>query len=406
MVGTRRLNHLVESALERLDLPGGRLVIALSGGADSAALAYLCSAAGTEARCVHVNHGLPGSPLMQTAAEGVAEALSLSLDVINVVLGEGPSPEGQARKARYEALAEVEGQVLTAHTLDDDVETVLFNLIRGTGPRGLAGIPYHRAANVYRPMLSISRSETREMATLAGLPFADDPMNESLALSRNIIRSRVIPMLLELNPRLSEAIVRMAGAVEADGAYLDSEVAKIRVLRGDDAHAVAVGDLLAAPRPVRDRALKTLLAGAAGPGGVTSERLDVLWSVATRQNKRQQIGDGLIADRRGPLLVVEVPARAPPSVVELTPGYHRQGSLDFEVTVVEDVCKVAPLSRWAAVFPADASLIAGADGWVTADGERAWKPGEKRLPVAWYEPGSVGYLSVFASEVTGWTSSH
>ena len=68
--------------------------------------------------------------------------------------------------------------ILTGHTLDDQAETVLLNMLRGTGPRGLTGIPLWRPPNISRPMLRITRSETRELALLAGLPFFDDPMNE------------------------------------------------------------------------------------------------------------------------------------------------------------------------------------------------------------------------------------
>lgn len=406
MAGTRRLNQLLETVGERVDLPDGALVIALSGGADSAALARLCVDAGRESRCVHVNHGFPGSPLMQTAAESIAHALSLDLEVRDVVVRDGPSPEGQARRARYEALAGVDGQVLTAHTFDDNVETVLFNVIRGTGLKGLTGIPYRRSHNVSRPMLKVTRADSRELATLAGLPFVDDPMNNDLALGRNLLRARVIPMLTELNPRLPESIARLAAAATSDSEHLEREAAKIPVLSKEGSYAVVVGDLVASPKPMRDRALKRLLAQAIDSGGVTAERLEALWSVAEGETGRRQIEGGFVAFRSGPLLVIELPTVSFDQPIALTPGHHRHGLVEFEVVASDGVCKVAPLSRWGALFPASAHLEVGPDGWVTADGEPAWKPGERRLPVAWYEPGSVGYLSVFANEVTGWTSGH
>lgn len=407
MAGTRRLRHLVETATGRLDLPDGPLVIALSGGADSAALAFICHELGREARCVHINHGLPASSTMQAAAAAISDRLGLELNVRPVVIPEGPSPEGQARRARYSAFADVEGPLLTAHTRDDDVETVLFNVIRGTGSRGLTGIPYFRPHNVFRPMLAVTRSETREIASLAGLPFVDDPMNDDLSLTRNLLRSRVIPMLSELNPRLSESIARMAATVATDNQFLDAEAAKLRLVHGEESVGVALGDLKAVPKAMRDRALKSMLGYVLEPGAVTAERVEGLWAVATGEAESREVESGVVASLRGPLLVIETPRDWSGSqVVELSPGRHRQGRIEFEVVAAERVCKVVPLSRWAAIFPSGTALEAVSDGWVTADGEPAWRPGEKRLPVSWYEPGNVGYLSVFASEVTGWTSGH
>lgn len=345
--------------------------------------------------------------MMQSAAAAIADRLGLELDVRHVVVPEGPSPEGQARRARYPAFADVEGRLLTAHTRDDDVETVLFNVIRGTGPRGLAGIPYHRPHNVFRPMLAVTRSETREIAILAGLPFADDPMNDDLSLARNLLRSRVIPMLSELNPRLADSIARMAATVATDSHYLDSQAAKVRLLHGEESVGVAVGDLRAAPKAMRDRVLKSMLGYVLEPGAVTAERVESLWAVATGEVDSREIESGLVASRRGPHLLIEVPRDwSGSSGVELSPGRHRLGRIEFEVMAAESVCKVVPLSRWAAIFPSGTTLEAVPDGWVTADGEPAWRPGERRLPVAWYQPGTVGYLSVFANEVTGWTSGH
>ncbi len=408
MAGTRRLTELALSVSDRVDLPDGPLVVGLSGGADSAALAWLCVDMGRDVRAVHINHGLPDSRLMEKAAVAIAGQLDVDIETREVIVPEGPSPEGQARRVRYAEFAEATTSVsvlLTAHTRDDDVETVLFNLIRGTGPRGLGGIPYYRPPNVFRPMLTITRSETREIAVLAGLSFVDDPMNDDQSLTRNIVRSRVIPMLAELNPRLSESIARMAAVVASDNSYLDREAARVSILRGDDSVAVAVGDLLAVPKPLADRILKSMLALAVGLDGVTAERVDNLWSVALAETTAFGPAPDVNVIRKGPLLVIETPADwLEEQIVALTPGHHRSGGFEFDVLKHSRPCLVAPLSKWAALFPIDTELAAGPDGVVTADGQPAWMPGSNRLPVAWYEPGSVGYLSVFAREVTGWTS--
>jgi len=384
-------------------------VVALSGGADSATLLYLCADLGAATRALHVNHRLAHSPMMEMAAREIAQQLGIDLDVIAVTVERGPSPEGQARRARYSAFAdrtEERERLLTGHTRDDNVETVLFNLIRGTGPRGLSGIPYFRPHNVFRPILSVTRSETREIAALAGLAFVDDPMNDDQGLTRNIMRTRVIPMLSELNPRLSESIARMAAAVASDNAYLDHEAAQIRILRSDDSVGVAAGDLLAMTKPVADRVLKIMLTETVGSEGVSAERVDNLWSVARAEMASLELVPEINATRRGPLLVIETRLDwLDTQPIMLSPGRHRCGHFMFDVLSHDGPCKVAPLSAWSAIFPADTELSTGSDGVVTADGEPAWVPGKKRMAVAWYEPGSVGYLSVFANEVTGWTSS-
>jgi tRNA(Ile)-lysidine synthase len=409
VVGTRRLNELVDAVAQRLRLPEGKATVALSGGADSGALAYLAKRS-RDVAAIHVHHGLPHSDLMEGAARSIADTLGIGLEILQVVVPEGPSPEGQARRARYESLADAvpaDVKVLTGHTRDDHVETIVFNLIRGTGPRGLAGIPYHRAVNIFRPMLSITRDETREIAALAGLPFVDDPMNEDPGLARNLMRRRVIPLLTELNPRFAQSVARMAKSVGSDAELLDSEAAVIAHRDVNGTVSIAVGALLAAPRPVSDRVLKRALANSGGEGGVRADRIARIWDVIEGRSDSQQLGGGVAARLRGAMVDI-CPATPAATVVTmaLPPGVHRWGGLELVVLAHARVCSVAPLSKWAAIFPSDAALTIGPDGLVAVDGEPAWEPGVKRLPLAWYEPGTVGYLSVFANEVPGWISSH
>lgn len=408
MVGTRRLSTLAGSMIGRLRLPDAPLIVALSGGADSAALAHLTRH--RTLRAVHVDHGLVNSEMMRNAAIAVADTLDLDLETVSVVVADGPSPEGQARRARYLALAGVATDgagILTAHTKDDDVETVLLNLVRGTGSKGLGGIPYYRPPNVFRPMLEVTRSETRELATLAGLPFVDDPMNDDPGLTRNIVRSRMLPILTELNPQIVDSVSRMAGAVQSDNSHLDWLAAQIPLLHGDDTVAVALGDLLTTPKPVGDRVLKTMLEYAVGSERVTALRVQGLWSVVNRSSQSFELAPEVVAKIRGPMLVIETPPDwIDNQTVDLGPGRHRVARLEFDVVLIDGVCRVAPLSKWAALFPKETILQVRPDGMVTADGEPAWIPGDRRFPISWYEPGSIGYLSVFATEVTGWISSH
>lgn len=407
MAGTRRLTQLVESSLARLHLPSGPLVVALSGGADSAALGYLCRQAKREqVRAVHVNHGLTHSPQLEAAAIEVASALGLELEVRTVAVPEsGPSMEGRARTVRYAALSEAAraGElVLTAHTLEDNAETVLLNLLRGAGARGLSGIPYHRPPNVYRPALEIFRSETREIAVLAGLGFVDDPMNDDPTLTRNLLRQQVIPLLEGFNSRLLPGLSRTAVSLARDVAYLEAEAARVVVAYGEGVATCPMGALVTTPRPVADRVLMTMLAHVSGRVGLTAGHLQRIRSVLDGEAERQQVGWGISVWREGPLLVVGVTGtlNGQDETVELTAGVHRAGGFDLWVVEMDGVCRAMPLSKWSAVFPTGIRLEAGPDGMVRADGEPAWMPGVKRFPVAWYQPGTVGYLSVSARERT------
>lgn len=297
MAETRRLSELVSAAQQRLDLHEGPVAVALSGGADSASLAYLCIESGLDVLALHIDHQLPASPMMARAAGEVAAKLGIELEISQVNLAEGPSPEEQAREARYAVLAEREVPVLTGHTRDDSIETMLINLVRGTGPSGLTGIPRFRRPNIYRPMLAVTRSETREIATLAGLPFVDDPMNEDLSLTRNRIRLELLPLMRELNPQVDAALARTAATLERDRTYLEDRAAE------HFGRALSVSAVTTLPRALADRVLhRALEENGIGP---TSDRIGRMWSVVSGESERQELAAGRVVVRRGALLVIE-----------------------------------------------------------------------------------------------------
>lgn len=406
MAGTRRLNQLVSEATERLELPDAdSLTVALSGGADSAALAFLLGRPGRSVRALHVDHGLPGSPLMRTAAETVAGQLGIPIEVVETTVPEGASPEGRARSARYQAFADAipaEEPLLTAHTADDNVETVIINLVRGSSTRGLSGIPKHRPPNVHRPMLRIARSSVREIAVLAGLGFADDPMNLDPGLSRNYIRRVVMPTLTALEPGIATRVSRSSELVRADADLLDDWAATpLRVTT--DGVLLVVGDLLQLPGPIAGR---VVIRGLASLGvEASADRVERAMDVARGGTASAEIGDGLVAVRQGAFLRLSSVRHEGAATVPLPVGETTHGGIVYRVIHRDGPCQVAPLGRWQAIFPPATELGVGPDGVVLADGEPAWQPGVRRLPVAWYEAGTVGYLSVLAREESGWTSS-
>lgn len=236
--------------------------------------------------------------MLRQAAGDIAAALDMKLEIVEVEVGEGPSPEDQARQARYEALDRWGRALLTAHTRDDNAETVLINLVRGTGSTGLAGIPYHRPPVVYRPMLAMTRDEAREIATLADLPFRDDPMNSDPTLLRNRIRQEIIPRLQEMNPRVVDALARAAAIMAADSNLLDEMVEHV-----DTSSGVAIGLLITLPRPLADRVLGRVITAAGVE--LTESRLQRAWSVVEGPAQSQDLAGGLSARRRGALVVVE-----------------------------------------------------------------------------------------------------
>ncbi len=219
---------LVVQAVEAvLDGPS---VVACSGGPDSLALAVAASVvAGRRSltvRAAVVDHRL--QPASAALAEGVVEQLrelGIPADVLTVaVRPDGEGLEAAARDARYAALADAvagEEVVLLGHTLDDQAETVLLGLARGSGTRSLAGMPDRRGPFV-RPLLGVRAATTRQACLELGLRPWSDPHNADGRFTRVRVRERVLPVLeAELGPGVAEALARSAALVRADADLLD-----------------------------------------------------------------------------------------------------------------------------------------------------------------------------------------
>ena len=229
----------------------GSLLVACSGGADSLALAAAARVVGARrglsVRAVVVDHGLqPGSDevaarVVSQLAQGVADVsmtairpqlapMEVAVVAVRVeAVGEGV--EAAARRARYQALesAAAPGElVLLGHTLDDQAETVLLGLARGSGTRSLAGMPARRGPFV-RPLLGLRRATTRAACADFGLEPWEDPHNEAPGFARARVRHRVLPVLeAELGPGIAEALARTAALARADADLLDELAAQAR----------------------------------------------------------------------------------------------------------------------------------------------------------------------------------
>jgi len=234
------------------------VVLAVSGGPDSAGLARLVTAARPDLRAtvVHVRHGLRDDAVDADTAVAVARALGLPAAVIQVAVGAGAGPEDAARQARLEALcaAAVDAgadYVLTGHTADDQAETVLLNLLRGAGLDGLTGFD---PAN--RPIRGLRRRETHKLCADLGIQPVHDPTNDDGRFRRNRVRLELLPLLDAIAERdVAAVLARQADLLRADAELLDELAGH---LDPTDAKALA-----AAPVPVAARAVRRWLR--AGP---------------------------------------------------------------------------------------------------------------------------------------------
>jgi tRNA(Ile)-lysidine synthase len=225
--------------------PGeGEVALAVSGGADSLALMVLAARAGLDCTAIHVDHGLrPGSGEEASVVAGAARRLGFGFVAVEVVVGDGPDLEARARRARYAALP---AGVLTGHTMDDQAETVLLNLLRGAGLDGLAAMAAFPAR---RPLLGLRRAETAALCAAEGLEPVRDPSNLDRRFRRNRVRLEVIPLLCSVAQRdVVPLLARAAEVASLDAAYLDSLAAGVDPT---DARSLAAAPAALARRAVR-----------------------------------------------------------------------------------------------------------------------------------------------------------
>ncbi len=246
------------------------MLVALSGGPDSlalaAAVAFEAPRAGLRAGAVIVDHGLQEGSA-DVAATAARQAGELGLDPVlvrTVAVGTAGGPEAAARDARYEALRTAAAEtgatmVLLGHTLDDQAETVLLGLARGSGAASLQGMAA-RTALYSRPLLGIRRSQTERFCADSGLEPWADPQNDDGAFARVRVRTSVLPLLeRELGPGIAEALARTAEQLREDSDALDHFAEEIAEELADIAEAgisLPVRALEANPPALRQRLIR------------------------------------------------------------------------------------------------------------------------------------------------------
>ena len=370
MITSKRPGRLrrVESAVRRYFLDNymrpadGRVLLAVSGGADSTALLLVLNRLSRDLQLglhiAHFDHGLRG-PEVSAKEEGFVRELATALG-LPLSVGRGAvrtaareqrlSLEDAARRQRYAFLAGVAGDlgigaVATGHTASDQAETVLMHLVRGAGLQGLAGMPPvspwpfegHPGLSLIRPLLAVSGRETRAYCRAEGVQAVEDETNQSMAFRRNRVRAQVLPLLRELNPRVDEALVRLAASVRDDLSFLDEQVRELLLPpEGDGATHLSRAGLMQARRPLRQHAFRLAVVRLTGGAadftarhfealeklvleGRTGDRLDL-----PRHLKARLLLDRLEM-RRQPL---EARIVLPPQPVSLpVPGRARVGFL-------------------------------------------------------------------------------
>ena len=247
-------------AQHQLLRPGAPVIVGLSGGADSVALLHILTRLGYPCVAAHCNFHLRNDESDADAdfAQQTAEALGLpfrriDFDTADYARQHGVSIEMAARTLRYEWFETLRPElgaeaIAVAHHRDDNVETVLLNLIRGTGLSGLCGMR-PRNGHIVRPLLSVDRHQIVRWLADRHLPFCTDSSNASDVYRRNFVRLRLLPLMEQLNPSVRDAILRMAGHLTDVEAIYRNAIDSHRAHLIDADGRISIDALLRTPAP-------------------------------------------------------------------------------------------------------------------------------------------------------------
>lgn len=372
--------------------PGERVVVAVSGGPDSMVLLHLLcrlqEPLHLHLHVAHLNHGLRGEEGERDAAfvKGWVEKWGLPSTIgrIEVRKRKGSLQEA-ARHARYRFLEEVAkavgaSRIALGHTQDDLAETVLINLLRGAGLKGLAGIPPAREGRIIRPLIETSRKEILAYAESQGVPFVVDASNLSEGYLRNRIRLTLLPTLAEYNPRIVKALARAALILREEDAYLSAlakEALSSLLLQGEEA-ALPILALEGLPPALRRRVLREAFSRVSGLS-LSWKKTLALEGLLETPSDRLTLPGGVVALREGERLIF---ARKPvPGGVEavylLSPADEVElpafGLRLHFMLLPKEACDLTAASPFCAFFNAEKM-----QGPLCV---RAWRPGDRFFPL-------------------------
>ena len=328
---------LVQSTILRHNmlLHGTRVIAAVSGGADSVALLHALRKIVPVAvvGVAHFNHGLRGAESDQDerfVAE-LAESLGLPFHRASVELGAG-NLEQNARRARQAFFRDLiqsgtADRIAVGHTMDDQAETVLFRLLRGSGLSGLAGILPVTAEGIIRPLLAVRRDDLRAYLRDRGIPWREDSSNASLRFARNRMRQTLLPALeRDWNPRIAEALAHLGDVAYEEEVWWAGEMASLVLQDGSGCVELNTPPLAALPRAVLRRRLRHAIRQAKGDlRGIDFAHVEQLVElVRAQKGSARRALPGLIAVRSFDWLLLSVPSVRPaiPSVSISKPGTY------------------------------------------------------------------------------------
>ncbi len=261
----------------RMLAPGDLCIVAVSGGPDSVCLLHILYELRQELEIglvvAHFNHGLRGTE-DEAETQFVREiassmALPFETEKASSLLEGGPSSiEERARNARYAFLEKLRDRlhaqkIAIGHHLDDQAETVLMRLLRGSGPSGLTGIPPCRGNTIIRPLIDLKREDIESYLKARNLPYVTDSSNLQTNYLRNKIRLELLPLLHEYQPRLTEHLGQLAHILRGENEYLEDQaedwVVRHTEENGKGDFLIPIGPLTDLPSPIRNRVVRHLL---------------------------------------------------------------------------------------------------------------------------------------------------
>ena len=378
--------------------PGNRIVVALSGGPDSTALTLGLSELLTDRTTIaaaHFNHRARGeeSDADEEFVRDLCERFGIPLSVGHAVEPSDGISENAARVLRYrflqQAAVELDAPfVSVAHTADDQAETVLQRITRGTGVHGLAAMPYsrpiaeHSSISLIRPMLSITRAEVTDFLNDRGITPRHDSSNDDDRYARNRIRHHVLPALKEINPAVVQAITRLARIAREHNAFIDAEF-RIVAQQLDLPNLNGIQDL---PTPLAARLLEKVHAEVAEPGSqIEMNHIDAVLQLVKRDAVAELNlpGNVILRHRAGNTTLsrrADSGATRSPSIQEVKlpiPGSADLGNgtrMTADVVDVPDSFADAPRSGHQCAYLSDRLKI---DGSVVVRGRA---PGDRYAP--------------------------
>lgn len=348
----------------------GTAVLAVSGGADSLALLDLFATLSGELdltlHAAHADHGIRAdSGQVAESVRSLAEdRYGIPATVGHLGLGAGAS-ETRARQARYEFLRRVQRQsgaewLITAHHADDQAETVLLRVLRGSAPAGLAGIAERGPDGLLRPLLVFTREDLAAHAVARGLPVHDDPANRDPRHLRSWLREVVVPALRERVPGLRGALLEVAAHAERERAAFDALVDRLPGLGpsvGCGQFGVARPGIGTYDEALSVEILRALARRAGLRLGPRAAARCVRFALRVGSGRRLDLGGGVIAEAAFDRLIVSRPVPVP-TQVELS---GTSGEVGFGAYVVRWTASPAPSTQerngWSAWFTPGALVV-------------------------------------------------